>query len=114
MNNHWEADFGRKLDFKGEQPHVWNKNKENPKGDIEIEFVGMRPGEKLYEELLIDAECLKTSHPLIFRALEKSIRPERLWGKLDKLQMAVKNQNHRESIKILSDLVPDWKIDKNL
>ena len=85
------------------------KNKSNSEGDIEIVFTGLRPGEKLYEELLIDAECLKTSHPLIFRALEKSIDPEILWKKLDKLEKELENHNHEKSITILSELVPDWE-----
>ena len=85
------------------------KDESNKDGDIEIVFTGLRPGEKLYEELLIDAECLKTSHPLIFRALEKSIKSERLWKKLNALQIAIDKHNHEESIKILSELVPQWK-----
>ena len=40
------------------------------KGDIEIRFTGLRPGEKLYEELLIDATSKQTSHPRILRATE--------------------------------------------
>ena len=47
------------------------KNEENPNGDIEIIFTGLRPGEKLYEELLIDDNSKVTSHPLIFKAEEK-------------------------------------------
>ena len=47
------------------------KDKNNPKGDIEIKITGLRPGEKLYEELLIDAKTNSTDHPLIFRAKEK-------------------------------------------
>ena len=35
------------------------KNESNPNGDIEIKTIGLRAGEKLYEELLIDAESLK-------------------------------------------------------
>ena len=89
------------------------KNNLNPEGDIEIVFTGLRPGEKLYEELLIDAECLKTSHPLIFRALEKSINPDRLWVKLEKLKITIDEHDRHESIKILSDLVPDWQSTKN-
>ena len=85
------------------------KDESNKDGDIEIVFTGLRPGEKLYEELLIDAECLKTSHPLIFRALEKSIKSERLWKKLNELQIAIEEHKDDESIKILSELVPQWK-----
>ena len=40
----------------------------HPDGDIEIVCTGLRPGEKLYEELLIDAESQPTAHPLIYRA----------------------------------------------
>ena len=90
------------------------KNKSNSEGDIEIVFTGLRPGEKLYEELLIDAECLKTSHPLIFRALERSIDPEVLWKKLDKLETEIENHNHEKSMKILSELIPDWEANKNI
>jgi len=90
------------------------KNKSNSEGDIEIVFTGLRPGEKLYEELLIDAKCLKTSHPLIFRALERSIDPEVLWKKLDKLETEIENHNHEKSVKILSELIPDWEANKNI
>lgn len=46
------------------------KDDENPDGDIEIHITGLREGEKLYEELLIDAETLTTPHPKILRARE--------------------------------------------
>ena len=42
------------------------KDENNRDGDVEIITSGLRPGEKLYEELLIDAKAQKTSHPLIF------------------------------------------------
>jgi FlaA1/EpsC-like NDP-sugar epimerase len=43
----------------------------NPEGDIEIQVTGLRPGEKLYEELLIGDNPLPTAHPRILRAQEE-------------------------------------------
>ena len=81
----------------------------NPSGEIEIVCTGLRPGEKLYEELLIEAESQPTKHPLIFRATERSIHPQDLWPRLDQLEDALKNQNQEMALKILSELVPEWK-----
>ena len=47
------------------------KNKANPNGDIEIKIIGLRPGEKMHEELLIGNNPTDTSHPDIMMALEK-------------------------------------------
>ena len=46
------------------------KDKDNPEGDIEIIFTGLRPGEKLYEELLIGDNVSTTEHKRILRAEE--------------------------------------------
>ena len=46
---------------------------ENPSGDIDIEFTGLRPGEKLYEELLIGDNVSPTEHPMIMRANEEHL-----------------------------------------
>ncbi len=49
------------------------KNKSNPDGDIEINITGLRPGEKLFEELLIGDNVNKTKHPMIMRAKEEML-----------------------------------------
>jgi len=49
------------------------KNKENPSGDIEIKYTGLRPAEKLYEELLISDHVVTTDHPKIMKANEDSL-----------------------------------------
>ena len=55
------------------------KDSNNPNGDIEIITTGLRPGEKLYEELLIDSNSSPTSNKQIFKAYEKNIPYKELW-----------------------------------
>ena len=85
----------------------------NPNGDIEIACTGLRPGEKLYEELLIEAESLPTKHQLIFRATERSMHPNDLWPRLDQLDEALRIQSEEEALEILAELVPEWKNQRN-
>ena len=61
----------------------------NPDGDIEIEVTGLRPGEKLYEELLIGDNPQPTSHPRIMKAREDCLPWSELEQKLQALQMAL-------------------------
>jgi FlaA1/EpsC-like NDP-sugar epimerase len=49
------------------------KDEQNPDGDIEIVYTGLRPAEKLYEELLIGQNVADTRHPMIMRATEHHI-----------------------------------------
>ena len=80
----------------------------HPDGDIEIICTGLRPGEKLYEELLIDAESQPTAHPLIYRAQEKSLPPHELWPRLDALVTAIEAQDVATALDLLAELVPEW------
>jgi FlaA1/EpsC-like NDP-sugar epimerase len=57
----------------------------NPDGDIEIRYTGLRPAEKLYEELLIGNNVTGTGHPMIMRAMEDSISWEQMQALLDEL-----------------------------
>lgn len=65
------------------------KDDENPDGDIEIEITGLRPGEKLYEELLIGDNPKPTSHPRIMKANEDFIAWSDLQPKLNALETAL-------------------------
>lgn len=60
----------------------------NPKGDIAIEFTGLRPGEKLYEELLIGDNVIATSHPMIMSADEDFLAWDALKDALSQLLRA--------------------------
>ncbi|WP_410329439.1 polysaccharide biosynthesis protein [Marinobacter sp.] len=57
------------------------KNEDNPYGDIQITYTGLRPGEKLYEELLIGDDQQRTAHPRIMMAREQSLS----WPEIDEL-----------------------------
>ena len=66
------------------------KDDDKPDGDIEIIFTGLRPGEKLYEELLIGDNVSSTEHPQIMRAQEVSLSSDELDQYLRKLDEAEK------------------------
>jgi len=85
------------------------RDAQHPDGDIEIVCTGLRPGEKLYEELLIDADSAPTAHPLIYRARERCMPPSQLWPQLDALQDAIARQNQSVALDLLAQLVPEWQ-----
>ena len=89
----------------------WSNHKKQlkPEGDIEIKITGLRPGEKMYEELLIDAKSIKTEHPIIFKAIEKSLPREFLFDKIKKLEEAISSFDIESAINILSEIVPEWE-----
>ncbi|MEQ1665751.1 MAG: nucleoside-diphosphate sugar epimerase/dehydratase, partial [Bdellovibrionales bacterium] len=82
-----------------------------PEIDIRIEYTGLRPGEKLYEELLTDNEHTSaTSHNLVRRALLQK-NPENFNMLLDRLIGSVNEEKHIKNI--LRELVPEYKIYQN-
>lgn len=85
------------------------RDADHPNGDIEIVCTGLRPGEKLYEELLIDAESEPTRHPLIYRACERAIAPDKFWPLLNSLEAAVSTHNTDAALHLLRQLVPEWQ-----
>ena len=93
------------------------KDEQNPDGDIEIEITGLRPGEKLYEELLIGVNPKTTPHSRIMKAHEEFIPWADLEAKLKALEMAL-NVNDVSVIRLMvqqlvtgytpSDNIVDW------
>jgi FlaA1/EpsC-like NDP-sugar epimerase len=82
------------------------KNESNPDGDIEIEEVGLRPGEKLFEELIIGNNPEKTKHERIMMAQENFIP----WPELIKLLYEMKQcRDREETISLLEKLVPEFE-----
>jgi FlaA1/EpsC-like NDP-sugar epimerase len=64
------------------------KNRQNPDGDIEIHFVGLRPGEKLYEELFAGNDAIPSAHPRIMTTTEYVIDPDILAQQVAYLMVA--------------------------
>ncbi len=85
------------------------KDESNPNGDIEIKYTGLRPGEKLYEELLIGDNVSDTNNPLIMRAEEDMLPWDELELILDGLSDAVNACDHDKLRKLLIQLVPGFK-----
>ena len=84
------------------------KNESNPDGEIEIQYVGLRPGEKLYEELLIGDNVEGTEHPLILRAQENEIPWRLLQDYLAGLQQACDSFDYPEIRFWLLKVVPEY------
>lgn len=84
------------------------KDEKNPDGDIGIVEVGLRPGEKLYEELLIGDNPEPTPHGRIMRASERYVPLKDLGPILDSLKAAIEIQDHNQVIEIVHILVPEY------
>ncbi len=81
----------------------------NPDGDIEIRTVGLRPGEKLYEELLIGNNPAKTTHSRIMKAKEHFIPWQQLSGNLETLLAATRSGDTTQMRQLLKLLVPEFQ-----
>ena len=91
------------------------KDKKNESGDIEIKFLGLKGGEKLYEELLINGR----SKPTIFEQIKEDIdstnyNEPTLVGSLNQLEKYLIDKNLHESIKLISSILPEWSKSKEI
>lgn len=85
------------------------KTDENPHGDIEIKAVGLRPGEKLYEELLIGDNVTPSGHSRILCARERHIEPSLLEKMLESLHQACLANDTDAMRRQLMNLVPEYR-----
>lgn len=85
------------------------RSEKNMQGDIAIEFSGLRPGEKLYEELLIGDNVSPTEHPMIMRANEEHLPWELFKVRLSELLDAVERDDYDRVRQLLRETVSGYK-----
>ena len=90
------------------------KDAQNLEGDIEIEEIGLRPGEKLYEELLIDGNPEKTIHPRVFKSHEDFLPWSELELKVQQISQAIEKNDDQALIALLKGLVSGYKPEHHL
>jgi len=84
------------------------RNEAYPDGDIEIRIVGLRPGEKLYEELLIGGDFQATRHPRIMQARESDLPYDTLMAGMQRLEAAMSGTDRAPVIALLHELVSEY------
>jgi len=87
---------------------------DNPDGDIIIEYTGLRPGEKLYEELLIGDNVAGTEHPKIMRAAEDKLSWKQLLDYRSQFELACNDFETNKIKLLLEEVVHGYKADKDI
>lgn len=90
------------------------KDDSNIDADIEVQFTGLRPGEKLYEELLIGNNVSKTSHSRIQRAEEESVSPEQIKDYMAQLDKACSQYDCELILKLMAQMVVEYTPSKEI
>jgi len=90
------------------------RDDKNPDGDIEIKISGLRPGEKLYEELIVSEKSIPTEHPMIKMELENFITLDKLETFLVDLKNSIEISNYTEIRKVLKEIVPEYTPNKDI
>jgi FlaA1/EpsC-like NDP-sugar epimerase len=82
---------------------------QNPDGDIQIQYTGLRPAEKLYEELLVGDNIIGTDHARIMRANEDYLDADTLNSYLSEIQAAIATLDHSKVRDILDKAIADYR-----
>lgn len=85
------------------------RDERNPDGDIEIAYTGLRPAEKLYEELLIGSNVSGTDHPMIMRAVEHALPWSDVENLLGRIVSALRAFDCSRSIDLLNEAVVEYR-----
>ena len=89
------------------------KDKDNPEGQIALEFMGLRPGEKLYEELLIGEDVTGTEHPKILRANEKMLATDVTQDLVERSLSGIQRQDSEFLVTLLGEVVDGFETSPN-
>lgn len=89
------------------------RDQENPDGDIEIKFVGLRPGEKLYEELLIADVSSGTQHPRIMKAIEQGLETNELMNLIDQMKICCEQSDEIKAKELIQKMVHNYTSTKH-
>ena len=90
------------------------RNEANPDGDIEIAYTGLRPAEKLYEELLIGNNVSGTDHPMIMRAVEHALPWEEVEAWLKEMMSALRGFDCERALQLLQRAVIEYETSPEL
>jgi FlaA1/EpsC-like NDP-sugar epimerase len=90
------------------------RDSSNPDGDIEINYVGLRPGEKLFEELLIGDNVSSTDNPMIMKAIEETLTLDELKIIIDDLKIAIQNNDSEKLREIIKTAVSGFRTDNKI
>jgi FlaA1/EpsC-like NDP-sugar epimerase len=86
----------------------------NPEGDIEIEYTGLRTAEKLFEELLIGTNVTGTDHPMIMRAMEHHLAWPKVEQILNELLVALASFDCHRALSLLAEAVAEYHADGDI
>jgi FlaA1/EpsC-like NDP-sugar epimerase len=86
----------------------------NPDGDIEIIYTGLRPGEKLYEELLVGNQPMATGHPRVMRARERALGWRQVEALLDELALASQQFDCEKVLSVLQRAPTEYRPNKDI